>query len=107
LKVKDGKSPEHLNTLCSSVFRKGFPSDAFQCFPFYTYAEDGPHRRENITDWALDQFRSHYAANLRRELPRIPFAAAGLKPGSSTDAKSGVTLSQPRTPEPPWKGGPS
>ena len=32
-----------------------------QCFPFYTYAEDGSHRRENVTDWALDQFRSHYA----------------------------------------------
>jgi len=67
-----------------------------QCFPFYTYAEDGTHRRENITDWALEQFRAHYhdpsitkwdifhyiyavlhhpeyreryAANLRRELP--------------------------------------
>ena len=78
-------------------------SDAFQCFPFYTYAEDGTHRRENITDWALKQFRAHYhdpsitkwdifhyiyavlhhpeyreryAANLRRELPRIPFASA-------------------------------
>ena len=73
-----------------------------QCFPFYTYDEDGGNRRENITDWALDQFRGHYqdgaitkwdifhyvyallhhptyrdtyAANLRRELPRIPFAA--------------------------------
>src|SRR5208283_3976285 len=78
-------------------------TDSFQCFPFYTYAEDGTHRRENITDWALEQFRSHYhdpsitkwdifhhiyavlhhpeyreryAANLRRELPRIPFASA-------------------------------
>lgn len=72
-----------------------------QCFPFYTYAEDGSQRRENISDWALAQFRSHYAdgsidkwaifhfvyallhhpayrekyaANLRRALPRIPFA---------------------------------
>ena len=36
-------------------------SDGFQCFPFYTYAGDGTHRRENITDGALDQFRSHYA----------------------------------------------
>lgn len=72
-----------------------------QCFPFYMYAEDGSNRRENITDWALEQFRTHYqdegiskwdifhyvyavlhhpqyreqyAANLRRELPRIPFA---------------------------------
>jgi predicted helicase len=71
------------------------------CFPFYTYNEDGTNRRENITDWALEQFRSHYsdksitkwdifhyvyavlhhplyreryAANLKRELPRIPFA---------------------------------
>jgi predicted helicase len=72
-----------------------------QWFPFYIYAPDGSHRRENITDWALEQFRAHYAdpsitkwdifhyvyavlhhpdyreryaANLRRELPRIPFA---------------------------------
>ncbi len=72
-----------------------------QCFPFYTYDEDGTNRRENITDWALEQYRTHYqdttitkwdifhytysllhhphyreryAANLKRELPRIPFA---------------------------------
>jgi Tol biopolymer transport system component len=72
-----------------------------QCFPFYTYNEDGTNRRENITDWALEQFRAHYAdnritqwdifhyvyamlhhplyrkryaANLKRELPRIPYA---------------------------------
>lgn len=71
-----------------------------QCFPFYTYNEDGTNRRENITDWALNEYRQHYkdenitkwdifyyiygtlhkpeyrtkyAANLRRELPRIPF----------------------------------
>jgi hypothetical protein len=81
----------------------GSSTDGFQCFPFYTYAEDGTHRRENITDWGLEQFRAHYhdpsitkwdifhyiysvlhhpeyreryAANLRRELPRIPFAVA-------------------------------
>ena len=73
-----------------------------QCFPFYTYDEDGTNRRENITDWALNQFCSHYqddaiakwdifhyvyavlhhqqyrdryAANLKRELPRIPFVS--------------------------------
>jgi predicted helicase len=72
-----------------------------QCFPFYTYAEDGTNRRENITDWALKQFqeqygpdvtkrdifhyvyavlhspqyRERYAENLKRELPRIPFVA--------------------------------
>jgi predicted helicase len=69
-----------------------------QCFPYYTYAEDGSSRRENITDWALAQFqarygeqmtkwdifhyvyamlhhpqyRQRYAENLKRELPRIP-----------------------------------
>lgn len=71
-----------------------------QCFPFYTYDEDGSNRKENITDWALKEFRVHYndkkitkwdifyyvygllhhqkygenyQANLKRELPRIPF----------------------------------
>ncbi|HEX8524086.1 MAG TPA: type ISP restriction/modification enzyme, partial [Tepidisphaeraceae bacterium] len=75
---------------------------ASQCFPFYVYDESGSNRRENITDWALDQFRTHYkdnkidkwaifhyvygilhhpgyrtkfADNLKRELPRIPFAS--------------------------------
>ena len=72
-----------------------------QCFPLYIYDEDGTNRRDNITDWGLEQFTSHYhdatitkldvfhyvygilhdpayrekyAANLKRELPRIPFA---------------------------------
>ena len=76
-------------------------SDSFQCFPFYTYDEDGTNRRENITDWALEQFRAHYRddtitkwdifhyvyallhhpvyreryqANLKRDLPRLPYA---------------------------------
>jgi predicted helicase len=77
--------------------------EKIQCFPFYTYDEDGSNRRENITDWALEEFRetygdykitkwdifhytyavlhhpeyrTRYAANLKRELPRIPFAPA-------------------------------
>lgn len=33
-----------------------------QCFPFYTYNEDGTNRQENITDWALAQFREAYGA---------------------------------------------
>ena len=72
-----------------------------QCFPFYTYDEDGTNHRENITDWALTEFRTHYndntitkwdifhytygllhhpdyretyQANLKRDLPHIPFA---------------------------------
>jgi predicted helicase len=78
-----------------------FAFEKAQCFPFYIYDEDGSNRRENITDWALAQFRSRYgnqsiskwdifhytyallhhpeyraryAANLKRELPRIPYA---------------------------------
>ena len=73
-----------------------------QCFPFYVYNEDGTNRRENITDWALAHFRDHYqdkkitkwdifyyvygilhhpgyrtkfADNLKRELPRVPLAS--------------------------------
>ena len=72
-----------------------------QCFPFYTYDEDGTNRQENITDWTLAEFRTHYGdetitkwdifhytygllhhptyrekyeMNLKRDLPHIPFA---------------------------------
>ena len=72
-----------------------------QCFPFYTYEEDGTNRQENITDWALTEYRTHYnddtitkwnifhytyallhhpayrekyEMNLKRDLPHIPFA---------------------------------
>jgi len=74
-----------------------------QCFPFYVYDEDGANRHENITDWALERFREYYndkeinkwdifyyvyavlhhpeyrtkyAENLKRELPRIPLVGA-------------------------------
>ena len=77
------------------------PQGGSQCFPFYTYDEDGTNRRENITDWALTEFRKHYSddtitkcaifhytyallhhpsyrekyeVNLKRDLPHIPFA---------------------------------
>jgi predicted helicase len=33
-----------------------------QCFPFYTYDEDGSNRRENITDWAVEEFNKRYAS---------------------------------------------
>ena len=73
-----------------------------QCFPFYTYSEDGTNRRENITAWTLQSFRSQYLdesiskwdvfhyvyavlhhpdyretyqANLKRELPHVPFVS--------------------------------
>ena len=84
-----------------------------QVFPLYQFNQDGRNRRENISDEALADFRLHYsdhkiikrhifeaiyailhhpeyrtryAANLKRELPRIPFppdfhafAAAGKR----------------------------
>ncbi|MDD2507218.1 MAG: N-6 DNA methylase [Candidatus Cloacimonetes bacterium] len=70
-----------------------------QCLPLYTYSQDGT-RNDNITDWAMAQFREHYEdqnigkedifhyvygalhnpayrqkyeQNLKRSLPRIPF----------------------------------
>ena len=77
------------------------PGCSAQCFPFYTYDEDGTNRQENITDWALTEFQTHYGddtitkwdifhytyallhhpvyretyeMNLKRDLPHIPFA---------------------------------
>lgn len=91
-------------TLCTNrIPDVNLYGDPQRSVPFYTYAKDGTARRDNITDWALEQFRSHYsgssitrwdifhyvyavlhhpeyreryAANLRRELPRIPFVSA-------------------------------
>ena len=75
--------------------------DPQQSFPFYTYDKNEANRRENITDWALSEFRGHYSdeniskwdifyytycilhhphyrakyqENLKRNFPRIPFA---------------------------------
>ena len=73
--------------------------DAFQCLPLYRYDKNG-NRIENITDWGLTQFQTHYSdstitkldifhytyavlhhpayrqkyeLNLKREFPRLPF----------------------------------
>jgi predicted helicase len=74
-----------------------------QAFPFFVFGKDGRDPRENITDWVLGHFRTHYkdkdkkigkwdifyyvygllhhfgyrqkfANDLKRELPRIPLA---------------------------------
>ena len=87
--------------LMVNQFPDQLPQGGSQCFPFYTYNEDGTNRRENITDWALTEFRKHYGddtiskwdifhytyallhhpiyrekyeMNLKRDLPHIPFA---------------------------------
>ncbi|OZH52833.1 DNA helicase [Hydrocoleum sp. CS-953] len=93
-----------------------FAFEKTQCFPFYTYDEDGSNRQENITDWSLDTFRQKYqdeaiakwdifyyiyallhhptyrekyADNLKRELPRIPYA-----PDFHGFAKAGKRLAE-------------
>ena len=83
------------------IISMDFSFEKAQAIPFYTYDKDGTNRNENITDWTLETFRNQYqdqtitkwdifhytyavlhhphyrqryAANLKRELPRIPFA---------------------------------
>ena len=83
------KLPDHYRKVASNVFRST-PT-----------TRNGRNRRENITDWALEQFRSHYRdeaitkwdifhyvygllhqpeyreryqANLKRDLPHLPYA---------------------------------
>ena len=108
------KKPFHC-LMTQQVTDLHFTGDS-QCFPFYTYDEDGTNRQENITDWALEQFRWHYEddaitkwdifhyvygllhhpdyreryqANLKRELPRLPFT-----PEFWRFAKAGQRLSE-------------
>ena len=91
---------------------EALPQGASQCFPFYTYNEDGTNRRENITDWALTEFQTHYRddtitkwdifhytygflhhpdyrekyqENLKRDLPHIPTPLASLDRGVAAD----------------------
>jgi len=82
----------------NSIADQNFYADPVQCFPFFTYEEDGSNQRENITDWALSlfqakfgtkvskhdifnyvygmlyhqQYRERYAENLKHDLPHIP-----------------------------------
>jgi len=99
-----------------------------QCFHAEKYQFRKTDRRENITDWALEQFRvryadpsitkwdifhyiyavlhhpeyrERYAANLHRELPRIPFASVSSLPSVVNDlevfrllAKAGKRLAE-------------
>ena len=91
--------------------------DSNQSFPFYTYDEDGTNRRENITDWALSEFRNRYSddtitkwdlfhytygllhhptyrekyqVNLKRDLPHIPTPLAANPPISPLIKEAGI-----------------
>jgi predicted helicase len=95
-----GSTAKFTSIAASSLVDYHFTGDT-TCFAFYVYDEDGGNRRENIPDAALARFRAHYgddtiskwdifhyvyallhhpgyreryAGNLKRELPRIPFA---------------------------------
>jgi predicted helicase len=101
--------------LCAST-------DAFQCFPFYTYDGEDGARRENIplstlvrfqnhygdeaiTKWDIfhyvyamlhhPEYRTRYAANLRRELPRIPFVDLSLDRIEGIKRMDGIKSSKP------------
>jgi len=92
--------------LCAST-------DGFQHFPLFTYSEDGKHKQENVTPKARTLFqifyaddsltaadifhyvyavlhhpayRTRFAENLKRDLPRIPFI--GCSGGLATAAIS-------------------
>lgn len=116
--IKSGEKPFScliLNVISDIVMCGGFGSPTF-CFPFYIYSEEDSIREENLTDWVLKEFRAQYhddtiakwdifhyvyallhhpayrekyAANLRRELPRLPFA-----PDFWPFAKAGARLAE-------------
>lgn len=105
------------------------PQGGSQCFPLFTYSEDGKERRDNITPKALTLFqifydddgitradifhyvyallhhpayRTRYAENLKRELPRIPFIGCGcsreIAANKTADGKVSRALTSAATP---------
>jgi len=117
ISVRAAGSNTPFHCLCTNIIPDLHLTGDSQCFPFYTYSEDGNNRKENITDWVLTQYqaqykdnnitkkdifnyvygilhhpiyREKYAANLKRELPHVPFAADFL--GFATAGKQLVDL---------------
>nr|WP_293092701.1 type ISP restriction/modification enzyme [Okeania sp. SIO2F4] len=101
-----------------------------QCFPFYSYNEDGTNRQENITKWSLDTFRQKYqdeaiakwdifyyiyavlhhptyrekyADNLKRELPRIPYAPDFQRFANAGKRLAEIHINYEQQPEYPLK----
>ena len=98
--VSSSRTNTSFHTLMIDVIPDFHLTGDSQCFPFYTYDEDGTNRQENITDWALTEFQTYYGdetitkwdifhytygllhhpiyrekyeMNLKRDLPHIPF----------------------------------
>jgi len=107
-----------------------FYGDPQQSIPFYTYNEDGTNRQENITDWALNHYQTHYqdnqitkwdifhyvygllhhpiyrkkyAANLKRELPRLPLAPKFWEFVTAGNKLADLHLNYEQQPEYPLK----
>jgi len=105
------------------ILDAGVAGRAGQCFPRFTYSEDGKEQRDNITPKALTLFqifyddsginredifhyvyallhhpayRTRYAENLKRDLPRIPFVGYGCSRETAAD-KKGVKVSRALT----------
>ena len=99
--INVSKTSGSFYTLMANIISDYHFTGDSQCFPFYTYDEDGTNRQENITDWALTEFRTHYGddtitkwdifhytygllhhptyrekyeMNLKRDLPHLPYA---------------------------------
>jgi predicted helicase len=101
--------------------------DSGQCFPLFTYSADGKHKQDNITPKARTLFqifyaddnitaadifhyvyavlhhpayRTRFAENLKRDLPRIPFigVAAGEKTASFFPLAAVETMQGNQTP---------
>ena len=92
-------SPKSFHVLVSNCLVDGHLTGDSQCLPLYSYDKEGNHI-DNITDWGLTQFQTHYndkdikkidifhytyavlhnpiyqqkyEQNLKRDFPRIPF----------------------------------
>ena len=57
---------------------------AGQCFPFYFYNEDGSNRRENISDWALAQFKEKYEGGRMKDEVNAKDSSVIIHPSSLT-----------------------
>jgi predicted helicase len=103
-------------------------TDGFQNFPFQTYSDDGKHKQDNVTPKARTMFqifydddtitqadifhyvyavlhhpayRTRFAENLKRDLPRIPFVgvAAGEKDASFFPLSAVEKMQGDKTPD--------
>ena len=110
----------HFHAICIKVLFPIYTSLVItQCFPIFTYSKDGKHKQDNITPKARTLFqifydddgitaadifhyvyavlhhpayRTRFAENLKRDLPRIPFVGVGgLRPPNSGKKDGGRT----------------